>query len=127
MLFDFGLLPRLFDNATAVGKKIAEIDSHFDLVLLADRFDESMVLLRHLLCWDEREVTYLRVNAQAEAKRSRISEEARAELRRWLEADQKLYSHFAKRCANQPKQSGWGGNEIISHKKKKKRKQLIVC
>ncbi len=114
MLFDFGLLPRLFDNATAVGKKIAEIDSHFDLVLLADRFDESMVLLRHLLCWDEREVTYLRVNAQAEAKRSRISEEARAELRRWLQADQKLYSHFAKRCANQPKRSGWGGNEIIS-------------
>ena len=32
--------------------KIEEMDSTFQLVLVAESFDESLLLLRELLCWD---------------------------------------------------------------------------
>ena len=54
MLWDNGLPQRLMDNATAVRAKIAEMEDTFQLVMVAERFDESMVLLRDLLCWDFR-------------------------------------------------------------------------
>ena len=34
--------------------KIEEMEETFDLVMVAERWDESMVLLRQLLCWEFR-------------------------------------------------------------------------
>ena len=36
--------------------KIEEMEDTFDLVMVAERWDESMVLLRDLLCWEFRSV-----------------------------------------------------------------------
>ena len=46
MLWDSGLDAHYMDNTTAVDNKIAELERTFDLVMMAERFDESMVLLR---------------------------------------------------------------------------------
>ena len=46
MLFDFGLDPRHFDDDEMVRRKIEEIDDTFDMVLIAGRFEESIVLLK---------------------------------------------------------------------------------
>ena len=46
MLFDFGLHPHYFDDEARVDQKIKEVNAQFDLVLIADRFKESMVLIR---------------------------------------------------------------------------------
>ena len=51
MLWDFGLDAKSMDNVTAVKNKIEEIDKTFDLVMMAERFDESMILLMDELCW----------------------------------------------------------------------------
>ena len=34
--------------------QIEEMEETFDLVMVAERWDESMVLLKNLLCWDFR-------------------------------------------------------------------------
>ena len=34
--------------------KIEEMEDTFDLVMVAERWDESMVLLKNLLCWEFR-------------------------------------------------------------------------
>ena len=57
MLWDFGLELNLLTNETAIRDKILEIESSFDLVMIAERFDESIILLRDELCWSYRDVT----------------------------------------------------------------------
>ena len=44
------------EEAGTVQAKISRFDSEFDLVLIAEYFDESLVLLAEILCWDLSEV-----------------------------------------------------------------------
>jgi hypothetical protein len=57
MLWDFGLDHSQLTNETAIREKILEIDSNFDLVMVAEKFDESIILLRDELCWSYKDVT----------------------------------------------------------------------
>ena len=82
------------DNLTAVQNKIFELDETFDLVMMADRFDESMILLKDLLCWDYEDIVNFKLNARKESKKVELSQEARSELRRYMAADYALYQHF---------------------------------
>ena len=94
MLFDFGLHPYYFDNQAKVGEKIKQIEDDFDLVLIADKFEESVVLLKNALCWTYKDVSYLKLNARKEGKKSALSDKARKALKEWLKSDYKLYDHF---------------------------------
>ena len=85
------------DNETAVSEKIAEMENTFDLVMIADRFDESMILLKDLLCWDYRDITNVKLNARRESTKSVLSDEVREALKDYLKADYQLYNHFSKK------------------------------
>ena len=39
-----------------------ELDSQFDLVLILERFDESLVVLQDLICWPTEDLVYLKQN-----------------------------------------------------------------
>ena len=94
MLWDSGLNARHMDNVTAVKNKIEEIESTFDLVLMAERFDESMILLKDKLCWDYQDVVNFKLNARKESKKTNLSPEARTALKEYLASDYLLYDHF---------------------------------
>ncbi|XP_039554389.1 galactose-3-O-sulfotransferase 2-like, partial [Passer montanus] len=64
----------------------------FPLVLLAERFDESLVLLRHRLCWPPDAVDAFPHNSRGSARS--ISAEQLRRLRAWNALDWALYSHF---------------------------------
>lgn len=49
-MFDLGLSYRYFQNYTAVKNYINFLNKEFDLVMIMDYFDESLVLLKRLLC-----------------------------------------------------------------------------
>ena len=97
MLWDAGLGAAMMDNMTAVENKIAELEETFSLVMLADRWDEAVVLLREELCWNTRDVVNFKLNARKQTNRSPLSAAARAGLQAWLAADYKLYNHFKAR------------------------------
>ena len=73
MLWDFGLSQNDFENDTAVQAKIEEIEATFDLVLITEKFSESVVLLKDLLCWDFNDMTSLKLNAQKSSSKSKLS------------------------------------------------------
>ncbi len=75
-------------------QKIATFDEQFDLVLITERFEESMVMLQDLLCWPLEEFAFLRQNERLAEGRSNMTEETRATLHQWLWADYLLYNHF---------------------------------
>ena len=90
-LWDLGLPASQIQNQSRVEQKIAEIASDFDLVMIAEQFDESLVLLSDLLCWPLANMTSLKVNARKSSAVEKLSPKARDILREWLWADQMLY------------------------------------
>ena len=96
MLIDFGLTRGTLMDESAVAKKIAQIEADFDLIMVTEQFDESLVLLRELLCWDWGDMTYFKLNSWQDTERSKLSSEGRASLKTWLWADYMLYQHFKK-------------------------------
>jgi len=94
LLWDLGMPGKDMDNPQAVKTKIQQLDTQFDFVLLAEFFDESLVILAKVLCWDLSELRYLKLNARKGNKVSNITTEARTTLTEWLAADYQLYDHF---------------------------------
>lgn len=45
-------------------RQVERADRQFGLVMLAERMEESLVLLSHFLCWDLNDVIVLKVNAR---------------------------------------------------------------
>lgn len=55
-MFDLGFENKLFENRNAMTQYINYIENEFDLVLINEYFDESLILLRNLLCWDLQDI-----------------------------------------------------------------------
>ena len=94
MMWDFGVDPSQFDNESVIFDKVQEIDDTFDLVLITERFPESIVLLKDLLCWNYTDLGSLKLNVHEKSTKSTLSTEARKALEQWLWADYQLYNHF---------------------------------
>ncbi|KAJ8034958.1 Galactosylceramide sulfotransferase [Holothuria leucospilota] len=79
-------------------KKIREIENNFNIVLIVEHFDESLVLLKDLLafCWEIIDVAYFTVNARIENEVEELSQETKGNLTAWNEGDMMLYNHFNK-------------------------------
>jgi len=97
MLHDLGLSEKEMSDPEVVKQKIQEIDQHFNLVLIAERFQESMVLMKNELCWDVSDVVNLKLNARQEKKKTSLSDKARKALEEYLWADYELYDYFNKK------------------------------
>ena len=44
--------------------KIDEAQKKFGLVMIAEQFDESLVLMKDLLCWEFEDITSLKLNGR---------------------------------------------------------------
>lgn len=97
MMFDLGADPSIFSNESLVKQYINKLDSWFDLVLIADRMDESLVLLRHLMCWDIDDVVTFKLNARDPKFISSLNEKEKNVLRELNHADVLLYNHFVQK------------------------------
>ena len=91
-MFDLGLGHKFHDNVTKVNEYIEQLDKEMSLVLITEYFDESMVLLKHTLCWSMEDIIYIAKNVRP--KRANFSESLRQKMRNWNSVDTKLYNHF---------------------------------
>ncbi|XP_049517394.1 galactose-3-O-sulfotransferase 4 isoform X2 [Dermacentor silvarum] len=106
MSFDLGLEPAQFGNTSAVRRFIKELDATFDLVMVAERMNESLVLLKDLFCWDTDDVVVFKLNARQSAFRSPLSPQLASQVRSLNAADVQLYEHFARRFDLRVRQFG---------------------
>uniref|UniRef100_A0A7N9CYJ4 Galactose-3-O-sulfotransferase 2 n=1 Tax=Macaca fascicularis TaxID=9541 RepID=A0A7N9CYJ4_MACFA len=65
MWFDFGFDPNAPREEGYVRARIAEVERRFQLVLIAEHLDESLVLLRRRLRWALDDVVAFRINARS--------------------------------------------------------------
>lgn len=98
MSFDLGFNQKFFDSPNIVNNFIDAIDSMFHLVLIQERMDESLILLKHLLCWSTLDVVTFRHNVRAEAftpaPRLGLTPKSRQILQNLNFADHMMYEHF---------------------------------
>ena len=64
MFYDLGFDNTRDGDVDYVRESIDSIDAMFDLVLVSDYFDESMVLLSELLCWPIEDFACLTLNGR---------------------------------------------------------------
>ena len=81
-------------DAAYVRDFVAAVDRSFSLVMIAEHFDESLVLLRRLLSWDVDDVLYVKLNMRADDVKRSLAPELRDKVRAWNSLDAQLYDHF---------------------------------
>ena len=94
MLYDFGIDPQYFGNESALTELINQVDRNFDLIMIVERFNESMILLKNGLLWNDEDVSSLKLNVHDNATKSVLSEKAKESLRKWLNDSYVFYDFF---------------------------------
>ncbi|XP_052471762.1 galactose-3-O-sulfotransferase 2 isoform X1 [Carassius gibelio] len=98
LTFDFGLDNTAPKNDTELDKRSAEViaavERDFPLILISEYFDESLVLLKHALCWSLDDVLSFRLNSRSERSRRPLRTETAERLKEWNSLDWRLYQHF---------------------------------
>lgn len=94
MTFDLG-----FDNLNEadanVQSIIREMDDTFDIVLITEYFDISLILLREKLCWTMQDIAYLSVNARRTSTAAHdVDQKISKKIRDWNKIDTKLYNYY---------------------------------
>ena len=93
--FDLGLAYKFHQNVGAIKKYITFLEKEFDLIMITDYFDESVVLLKRLLCWELEDILYFKSNERQDKERAvDLSEEVKENIKRWNAADQLLFDYF---------------------------------
>ncbi|ESO99994.1 hypothetical protein LOTGIDRAFT_158219 [Lottia gigantea] len=98
MAHDFGIPKTQYNNQSFVEEYIQKLDREFNLVLLLDYFDESLIMLRRKLCWSLKDVLYLKQNSASKPKKKIVlTESDRNRLEEFQFADVMIYNHFQTR------------------------------
>ena len=94
-IVDLGMDIKNLRNKSEVKRYIQKLSQDFDLMLITEYFDESLLLLRKLMCWSFSHIIYIKQNARSKGS-SKLSESIKKKLREWNTADLMLYQHFNK-------------------------------
>ena len=93
----FGLNRRVSDKASG-DALIQHIDRKFGMVLIMERIDESLVLLKRRLCWSRKDILYLPLRVVEYKGKAKETEQDQEELiakhRKWSNIDYDMYDHF---------------------------------
>ncbi|KAK4010458.1 hypothetical protein OUZ56_019601 [Daphnia magna] len=105
--WDLGISPDIFDNETAITEEIERLDHEFHLVMIANRMDESLILLKQLLNWPLQNVVHLDLNRRKPEKSSKLSAAEKKVLEKWLAADVQIFQYFSRRFDEKVAEFNW--------------------
>ncbi len=94
LLWDLGVDAKQLDNMEVAEAKIKEVEEKFEMVMIMERFEESLVLLADAFCWPLEEVTYIKQNERVAEIRNVPTEKTKEIMRKWLRGDYKVMSTY---------------------------------
>ncbi|XP_077418135.1 galactosylceramide sulfotransferase [Vanacampus margaritifer] len=93
LFFDLGQDNTLELDDPRVDEGIKSITERFQLFMLAEHFEESLILLKDALCWDMDDLLFFKLNARKGSTVSKLTPYLRARALEWNALDWKLYQH----------------------------------
>ncbi|XP_053394588.1 galactose-3-O-sulfotransferase 2-like [Mercenaria mercenaria] len=94
---DLGLPPSKVRDKTYITRYINMLDKVFDLVLIMEYFDESLILLKRRMCWNFKDILHIRKNKAYQSFDFQLSFNDKTLLKDWALADHLIYEHFYKK------------------------------
>nr|XP_002738732.1 PREDICTED: galactosylceramide sulfotransferase-like [Saccoglossus kowalevskii] len=95
MAFDLGLPHNIHTKPDKVIQwKIARLGKEFDLVMLTDYYDESLLLLKKLLCWKWHDILYIPKGIRSKSHKYALNQSLTESIRKWNSVDVAMYNHF---------------------------------
>ena len=95
-LFELGLDTKYHSNFTVVQNYVRFLQQEFDLVMLMEYFDESLVLLKRRFCWKIEDILYFKLNERMDKHKQNLPEKVKEDIRIWNSGDVLLYDVFNK-------------------------------
>lgn len=103
-LYDMGLEQENIQNMKLVESYIDKMEREFDLVMITEYFDESLILLKRLLCWEFQDIVYIKLRSKK--KKIDFEKEVENNILTWNRADAILYDHFNKTFWRKVREAG---------------------
>ncbi|XP_035657922.1 galactose-3-O-sulfotransferase 2-like [Branchiostoma floridae] len=96
--YDFGFPVHLSDHENFVQEFLEAVKTQFHLVMIMEYFDESLVLLKRLLCWELVDILYLGLQRSRtySYKTTKVSRETVDKHQQWSKVDYNMYDYFNK-------------------------------
>ncbi|XP_019355367.2 galactose-3-O-sulfotransferase 2 [Alligator mississippiensis] len=94
MTFDFGFNHNGEASAKHVQLMLQAIKTAFNLILISEYFDESMVLLKEALCWDLDSIVSFPLNSRDGSTRAPLPDFTVEKIKNWNKLDWEIYTHF---------------------------------
>ena len=128
MSFDLGLAYKFHQNVTAIKNYIEFLDKEFDLVMITDYFDESVVLLKRLLCWELDDILYFKSNEKQDKEKAvDLRDDVKDNIKRWNAADELLFQYFNQTFWHKTKMEGKGFYDDLAAFRQKKERMSRLC
>ena len=107
-LFELGLDAKYHSNSAVVKNYIRFLQNEFDLVMLMEYFDESLILLKRRFCWKMHDILYFKLNERREKDKQELSTKAKERILEWNWGDALLYDSFNQTLWKMIKEEGTG-------------------
>ena len=124
-IFDLGLDHVYHNDKGKVQEYVNKLDREFRLVLITEYFDESLVLMKRLLCWDLEEVIYVAKNVRPNP--ANIPGSLRDKIRKWNDVDMKLYDHFNRTLWQRIKEYGPSFQQDLAEFRRRLKETFDSC
>lgn len=126
-IFDLGLDHTYHRNIEVVQDKIHSLDKELELVMIKEYFDESLLLLRKIFCWEWQDIVYISKGVRKQSLRQDISPELAAKIRQWNSADVQLYDHFNRTFWKKLHEYGPDLQKDLAYFRQLKRNVSTIC
>ncbi|CAL1546724.1 unnamed protein product, partial [Lymnaea stagnalis] len=103
---DLGFGKEEFFSSESFLNYLSSIENDFKLVMILEYFDESLLLLKHELCWTVRDILYIPLNANNKKTVWNFTDVDHENHRRLSHLDYALYEHFLKVFTQKLKSQG---------------------
>ncbi|KAM4694393.1 galactose-3-O-sulfotransferase 2-like [Discoglossus pictus] len=70
------------------------VEATFNLVMITEYFDESLILLKDALCWSLDDVLSFPLNSRSKSNKIPLSLETKEKIKKWNQYDWQLYVYF---------------------------------
>ncbi|KAK6178708.1 hypothetical protein SNE40_011229 [Patella caerulea] len=97
MVRDFGFPRKYLQNQTMFERFLSKLDNFFDLVLVVEYFNESLVLMKRLLNWHIKDILYTPLVSGDSRNNVKLTEDEIKKYKQFSNLDVTLYEFFLKK------------------------------
>ena len=125
-LYDLGF-HKDHKNLTQIQNKIQELSEEIDLMMITEYYDESLLLLKKLLCWDFDDILYVPQGVRSGYNRGIITPDISHRIQEWNVGDVMLYDHFNRTFWQKVRDYGGNFETDLAHFRELKQNLLDLC